>query len=228
MLLLNYNHRTALTAAVGLAAAATLAAPINATATNVNLDATCQVRDGRLAVVGVFSDDSWPAGSFITEVMARDGAIFYTATLRRPLAERVNDEGYSFPERREVVEFLPLPSATVRVSGHIAAFLPGSPVAYRRATLDRVLACPEILPSPAPMPGHEQTPSRITPVPLTRVAHGKHPRPTCAYLRARQAGLRWFVKLGCRIPHRPRHFTSAVTGPIPRTPSRKAHAVPGG
>ena len=92
-------------------------------------------------------------------MMARDGATFYTATLHRPLAERVSDEGYSFPERREVIEFLPFPGATVRVSGNIAAFLPGSRDAYREATLDRVLACPEILPTPAPTPGHEETPS---------------------------------------------------------------------
>jgi hypothetical protein len=143
MPLWNRNYRMALTATVSLAAAATLVAPMNATAMNVSLDATCQVRDGRLAVVGVLSDDSWPTGSIITEVMARDGAILHTATLRRPLAERVNAEGYSFPERREVIEFLPFPSATVRVSGSIAAFLPGSPVVYREATIDRVLACPD-------------------------------------------------------------------------------------
>jgi hypothetical protein len=192
----------ALTVTVGLAAAATLAAPMHATTTNVNLDASCQLRDGRLALVGALSDDSWPTGSIITEVMARDGAIFHTATLRRPLAERVNDEGYSFPERREVIEFLPFPSATVRASGSIAGFLPGDSLAYREARLDRVLSCPEILPSPSPMPGHEKTPSPITRAPVTRIVYRQHPRPTCADLRARRAGVRWFVKLGCRIPHR--------------------------
>jgi hypothetical protein len=93
----NRNHRTALTATIALAAAAALAAPSPATATNVNIEATCQVRDGRVAVVAVLADSSWPTGSTITEVMARDGAIFYSASLRRPLAERVSDEGYSFP-----------------------------------------------------------------------------------------------------------------------------------
>jgi hypothetical protein len=143
MPLWNRNYRMALTAAVSLAAAATLVAPMNATAMDVSLDATCQVRDGRLAVVGILSDDSWPTGSVITEVMARDGAILHTASLRRPLAERVNADGYSFPERREVIDFLPFPSATVRVSGSIAAFLPGSPVVSREVTIDRVLACPD-------------------------------------------------------------------------------------
>jgi hypothetical protein len=152
------HRRTALAATVFLAAAAALAVPSPATATNVNLEATCQVRDGRVAVVAVLTDSSWPSGSTITEVMALDGATFYTATLQRPLAERVSDDGYSFPERREVVEFLPFPSATVRVSGSIAAFLPGNPGPYREATLDRVLACPEILPTPAPVPGHEERP----------------------------------------------------------------------
>jgi hypothetical protein len=155
----NRNHRTALTATIALAAATALAAPSPAAPTNVSLDATCQVRDGRLAVVAVLSDSFWPTGSTITEVMARDGAIFYSASLRRPLAERVSDEGYSYPERREVIEFLPFPSATVRVSGNIAAFLPGDPFAYREATLDQVLACPEIPPSPTPAPGHEETPT---------------------------------------------------------------------
>ncbi len=153
------QRRTALAATVALAAAAALAAPSLATATNVNLEATCQMRDGRVAVVAVFTDSSWPTGSTITETMARDGATFYTATLRRPLAERVSDEGYSFPERREVIEFLPFPGATVRVSGTIAGFLPGSLGAYREVTLDRVLACPEVLPTPAPTPGPEATPS---------------------------------------------------------------------
>ena len=136
------NRRLALTATTALAAAAALAAPTHAAAASVKLDASCQVRDGRLAVVGVLSDDAWPTRSTISEVMARDGAIFHSATLRRPLAERVDDEGYSFPEAREVIEFLPFPTATVRVSGSIAAFLPGSPVAHREATFDRVLACP--------------------------------------------------------------------------------------
>jgi hypothetical protein len=157
--MLRRNRRTAFAATVALAAAAALVTPSPATATNVNLEATCQVRDGRVAVVAVLTDSSWPTGSTITEAMARDGATFYTATLHRPLAERVSDEGYSFPERREVIEFLPFPSATVRVSGNIAAFLPGSLDAYREATLDQVLACPEILPTPAPTPGHEETPS---------------------------------------------------------------------
>jgi hypothetical protein len=204
------NHRSGLSVTGGLAAAVALAAPMHAAATNVNLDASCQVRDGRLAVVSVLSDDSWPTGSIITEVMARDGAIFYTATLRRPLAERVNDEGDSFPERREVIEFLPVPSATVRASGSIAGFLPGDSVAYREARLDRVLSCPEILPSPSPVPGPEQTPSRITTIPVTRIVHRRHPRPTCAALRARNAGLQWFVKLGCRITHHSSHSWSGV------------------
>jgi hypothetical protein len=155
--LANRNHRTALTATMALALAATLAAS-HATAANVELDASCQVRDGRLAVVGVLSDDAWPTGSTIAEVMARDGAIFYTASLRRPVAERVDDEGDSFPERREVIEFLPFPSATVRVSGSIAVFLPGSPVVSREVTIDRVLACPD----PTSVLGHEQTPSPNT------------------------------------------------------------------
>jgi hypothetical protein len=157
--MLRRNRRSALAATVALAAAAALAAPSVATATNVDLEATCQLRDGRVAVVAVFTDSSWPTGSTITETMARDGATFYTATLHRPLAERVSDDGYSFPERREVIEFPPFPKATVRISGHIAAFLPGSRDAYREATLDRVLACPEILPTPAPTPGQEETPS---------------------------------------------------------------------
>ena len=156
------NRRAALAATVALAAAAALAAPSLAMATNVNLEASCQMRDGRVAVVAVFTDRSWPTGSTITEEMASDGATFYTATLHRPLAERVSDEGYSFPERREVVEFLPFPNATVRVSGHIAAFLPGSRDAYREATLDEVLTCPEVLPTPAPTPGHEERPSSPT------------------------------------------------------------------
>jgi hypothetical protein len=156
------HRRTALAATVSLAAAAALAAPSPATATNVGLDATCQMRDGRVAVVAVLTDSSWPTGSTITEVMARDGATFYAATLHRPLAERVGDDGYSFPERREVIEFLPFPGATVRVSGHIAAFLPGSRDAYREATLDRVLACPESLPTPAPTPGPEERPPEPT------------------------------------------------------------------
>ena len=153
------HRRTALlTATVALAAAAALAAPSPATATNVGLEATCQVRDGRIAVVAVLTDSFWPTGSTIIETMAGDGATFYTATLHRPLAERVSDEGYSFPERREVIEFLPFPNATIRVSGHIAAFLPGSRDAYREATLEAVLTCPEILPTPAPTPGHEERP----------------------------------------------------------------------
>jgi hypothetical protein len=157
------NRCTAFSATVALAAAAALAAPSLATGTNVDLEATCQMRDGRVAVVAVFTDSSWPTGSTITETMAHGGATFYTATLRRPLAERVSDEGYSFPERREVIEFLPFPNATVRISGHIAGFLPGSTDAYREATLDQVLACPEILPTPAPTPpGHEETPSSPT------------------------------------------------------------------
>jgi hypothetical protein len=161
----NRTHRTALTATMALAAAAALAAASPATATNVSLDASCQVRDGRLAVVAVLSDSFWPTGSTITEAMARDGAIFYSASLRRPLAERVSDEGYSFPERREVIEFLPFPSATVRVSGNIAGFRPGDPDAYREATLDQVLACPNILASPTPAPGHEEAPSSANTAP---------------------------------------------------------------
>ena len=152
------NRRPPLAATVALAAAAALAAPSLATATDVDLEATCQMRDGRVAVVAVFTDRSWPTGSTITEDMASDGATFYTATLHRPLAERVSDEGYSFPERREVIEFLPFPNATVRVSGHIAAFLPGAGDAYREATLEEVLTCPEILPTPAPTPGPEERP----------------------------------------------------------------------
>lgn len=160
--MLRRNRSMALAATAALAAAAALAAPSSATATNVNLEATCQMRDGRVAVVAVLTDSFWPTGSAITEAMARDGVTFYTAALHRPLAERVSDEGYSFPERREVIEFLPFPNATVRVSGHIAGFLPGSRDAYREATLDQVLACPEIMPTPAPTPGHEETPSPST------------------------------------------------------------------
>ena len=91
------NRRTALAATVALAAAAALATPSLATATNVDLEATCQMRDGRVAVVAVFTDRSWPTGSTISEEMARDGATFYTATLHRPVAERVERRGLLVP-----------------------------------------------------------------------------------------------------------------------------------
>jgi hypothetical protein len=199
-------NRTKTIGALAIAAAASsaiLASP--AAATDVSISGTCELRDGLQALVVTYQAQGWAAGARLEEVAARDGFVFDTATL--PVAESLTKPGgYSLPQSREVLAYLPSPQASVHATGSIAAYLPGGVEAYRTAVLDSVLACPGLTPT---APGTEA--ARVEPLPVLV----KVPAPRKAVRRQRPQRPRVRMLTACRMrgvvvswPSKPRSVRS--------------------